>query len=111
MLLAGIDKLDKEALNILPPFTFGQTVKEILEYLDVNGESSVSQITKNVGKEQVIVSQSLKKLREANLVKTKRHGIFIYYAINEEYPASIFVCLRKLFGYMTDNFYFLGKTN
>lgn len=79
----------------------------ILEYLDVNGESSVSQITKGVGEEQVIVSQSLKKLREANLVKTKRCGIFIYYMIDEEYPASIFVCLRKLFGYMTDNFYFL----
>lgn len=35
MLLAGIEKLDKETLNILPPFTFGQTVKEILEYLDI----------------------------------------------------------------------------
>ena len=32
---------------------------------------------------------------------------FIYYDICEEYPASIFVCLRKLFGYMTNQFYFL----
>ncbi len=79
----------------------------ILEFLDVNGASSVSEITKAVGEEQVIVSQSLKKLREANLVKTKRKGLFIYYDICEEYPASIFVCIRKLFGYMTDNFYFL----
>lgn len=82
----------------------------ILEYLDVNGESSVSQITKGVSEEQVIVSQNLKKLREANLVKTKRRGIFIFYTIAEEYPASIFVCLRKLFGYMTDNFYFLQES-
>lgn len=80
----------------------------ILEYLDINGASSVSAVTKALGEEQVIISQSLKKLREANLVKTERRGLFIYYNIYEEYPASIFVCIRKLFGYMTDNFYFLA---
>ena len=79
----------------------------ILEFLDVNGASSVSALSKGVGEEQVIVSQSLKKMRDAHLVKTQRKGIFIYYSVNEEYPASIFVCLRKLFGYMTNNFYFL----
>lgn len=80
----------------------------ILEFLDVNGEASVSEITKAVGEEQMIVSQSLKKLRDANLVKTRRHGLFIHYSIDEEYPASIFKCIRKLYGYMTDNFYFLA---
>ena len=79
----------------------------ILEYLDVNGSSSVSAITKALGEEQVIISQSLKKMREANLVRTNRRGIFIYYDICEEYPASIFTCLRKLYAMMTDNFYFL----
>lgn len=79
----------------------------ILEYLDVNGASSVSAITKALGEEQVIISQSLKKLRDANLVKTKRRGIFIYYDIYEEYPASLFICIRKLFGYMTDQLKFL----
>ncbi len=79
----------------------------ILEYIDVYGSSSVSSITKALGEEQVIVSQSLKKLREANLVKTQRRGIFIYYDIYEEYPASIFTCIRKLFGYMTDSYFYL----
>lgn len=80
---------------------------QILEYLDVHGSSSVSAITKGLGEEQVIISQNLKKLRDANLVKTHRRGIFIYYDIYEEYPASIFTCLRKLYALMTDNFYFL----
>ena len=80
----------------------------ILEFLDVNGEASVSQITKAVNAEQMIVSQSLKKFRDAGLVATKRHGIFIYYSIQEEYPASIFDCLRKLYGYMTDSIRFLA---
>ncbi len=79
----------------------------ILEFLDVNGMSSVSAISHGVNAEQMIVSQSLRKMREANLVKTHRRGIFIYYEICEEYPASIFVCLRKLFGHMTDQLKFL----
>lgn len=38
VLLAGIDKVDEETLAVLPPFTFGQTVREVLEYLDVEEE-------------------------------------------------------------------------
>ena len=79
----------------------------ILEFLDVNGMSSVSQIAKHIDTEQVIISQHLRKLRDANLVQTHRRGIFIYYEICEEYPASIFTCLRKLFGHMTDQLEFL----
>jgi len=79
----------------------------ILEYLDVYGMSSVSAIARGVGAEQVFVSQSLRKMRDANLVSTTRRGVFIYYEICEEYPASIFVCLRKLFGHMTDQLKFL----
>ncbi|MGN0913676.1 MAG: hypothetical protein ACI4OW_02140 [Alphaproteobacteria bacterium] len=79
----------------------------ILEHLDIFGSSSVSAITKALDEEQVIISQSLKKMRDAHLVKTNRKGIFIYYDICEEYPASLFVCLRKLYGFMTDDFRFL----
>lgn len=79
----------------------------ILEFLDVNGRASVSDIAHAVGAEQMIVSQHLRKMREANLVRTTRRGIFIYYQICEEYPASIFTCLRKLFGHMTDQLKFI----
>ena len=36
MLLCGIKELDKESLKNLPPYTFGQSVKEILDYLDIS---------------------------------------------------------------------------
>lgn len=62
---------------------------------------------KGVREEQMIVSQSLRKLRDANLVQTERRGLFIFYKICEEYPASLFTCLRKLYGYMTDSFHYL----
>lgn len=37
MLLAGIDELNEEALSSLPPYTFYQSVGEILTYLDFTG--------------------------------------------------------------------------
>lgn len=80
----------------------------ILEYLDIHGTSSVSAITKGIGEEQITVSQNLKKMRDTNLVKTTRKGIFIYYELSGEYPASLFFCIRKLYGYMTDDFRFLA---
>lgn len=80
----------------------------IIEYLDVYGASSVSAIAKGIDEEQIAVSQSLKKLRDAELVKTQRKGIFIYYSLNGFYPASLFVCIRKLFGYLTDSYAYLA---
>lgn len=83
----------------------------ILEFLDVYGMSSVSAIARGVGAEQMIISQSLRKMRDANLVQTHRRGIFVYYEICRDYPASIFVCMRKLFGHMTDQLKFLRATH
>ncbi len=83
----------------------------ILEFLDVYGASSVSNIARGVDAEQMIVSQALRKMRDANLVRTHRRGIFIYYEICEQYPASIFVCLRKLFGHMTDQLRFMRDSH
>lgn len=79
----------------------------ILEYLDVKGKSFVSDIAKFLNTEQVIVSQNLKKMRNYNLIKSKKNGNFVYYEIYQEYPASIFVCIRKLFGAMSNKFRFL----
>ncbi len=79
----------------------------MLEFLDVHGRASVSEIACAVGADQITTSQNLKKMRDANLVHTQRRGVFIYYEIDAEYPASVFVCLRKLFGHMTDELKFM----
>ncbi|HAW33596.1 MAG TPA: hypothetical protein DCX19_03035 [Alphaproteobacteria bacterium] len=79
----------------------------VLEFLDVNGASSVSAIADGIGEDRLIVSQSLKKMRDADLVKTRRKGVFVYYMLNGDYPAGLFVCARKLYGYMTDDFSYL----
>ncbi|MBD5095952.1 MAG: glycosyltransferase [Lachnospiraceae bacterium] len=37
LLLAGITELDEQTLELLPPYTFGQTVRDVLAYLDMDG--------------------------------------------------------------------------
>ena len=102
----------------LPPHILKKAIKgisyighplriRILEYLDVYGSSSVSDITKGLGQDQITISQNLKKLRDANLVKTNKKGVFVFYDIYEEYPASIFVCIRKLYAVISNNDKFL----
>ena len=79
----------------------------ILEYLDVYGSSSVGSITEFIGENQITISQNLKKLRDADLVKTNKKGVFVFYDIYKEYPTSIFVCIRKLFASITNQEKFL----
>ena len=66
----------------------------ILEYLDVYGASSVSAIARAVGAEQMIVSQSLRKMRDADLVQTG----YLYtmkYAANIR-PVYLYACANCL---------------
>lgn len=41
LLLAGITELDEESLKLLPPFTLGQTVGEVLDYLSIDRDRIV----------------------------------------------------------------------
>ena len=38
LLLAGTQEIDEETLTLLPPFTFGQTIREIIRYLNIEPE-------------------------------------------------------------------------
>ena len=57
---------------------------ELLSYIDKNKRINVNKIYRSLDLEQSITSQHLKVLRDANLVKTKREGKFIFYTVN--YP-------------------------
>ncbi len=79
----------------------------IVEFLDIYQTSSVLNIAKSIKEEQLIVSQNLKKLKDAGLVRCERKGKFIFYSLDGEYPASLFNCIRKLYGYIANSYDFL----
>lgn len=54
----------------------------IIAFIDKNGEINVNKIYRSLKLEQSITSQHLKILRTAELVKFRREGKKIYYAVN-----------------------------
>lgn len=56
----------------------------ILSHIHTHGECHVNGIYKPLELEQSVVSQHLRILRAAKLVKTERRGKFIFYRINME---------------------------
>ncbi len=55
---------------------------KMIAFIDKNKSVSVNKIFTNLNMDQSIASQQLNILRSANLVKTKREGKFIFYAVN-----------------------------
>lgn len=67
----------------------------IIEFLDVNGPSNVSEMIKHLSEEQVIISQSLQRLKRDGVVTDTRNGRYVVYSISENYPHLLLECMRK----------------
>ncbi|WP_294479475.1 helix-turn-helix transcriptional regulator [uncultured Victivallis sp.] len=66
----------------------------ILEYLDLHGESTVSEIISGITGPQSAVSQHLNKMRLAGIVACRREGRQIFYRIAAVNAVTILNCLR-----------------
>ncbi len=68
---------------------------QILEHLDMHGESKVSDIVTALGAQQGAISQHLNKMRAAGLLSSRRHHREVYYAVAAEGAVTILNCLRR----------------
>ncbi len=67
---------------------------KIIDYLR-DGEKSVGEITEYLGRKQPVVSQNLGKMREKNVVETRRDGTRIYYSISDDRIFEAFDLIRE----------------
>ncbi len=67
----------------------------IIEFLDLHGESAVSEIVEGVDGHQGAISQNLNLLRRSGLISRRRSGRRIFYTISEEHCLTILNCMRK----------------
>jgi DNA-binding transcriptional ArsR family regulator len=65
-----------------------ETRVKIIELLKANGALGVKEISNKLGITPPAVSQHLKILKQAGLVRSERQGYWIPYSINEEAMAS-----------------------
>lgn len=63
----------------------------------ISGEKSVGELEEALGLRQAAVSQMLARLREEQLVKTRRDGKTIYYSIADANTAQVISLLHSLF--------------
>lgn len=59
-----------------------ETRLQIMDFLQRRREATVSEIQKNVKREQSAISHHLACLRSCGLVSTRRHGKYIHYSLN-----------------------------
>jgi len=70
---------------------------QILEYLDLHGESKVNDIVSALAAPQGAISQHLNKMRLAGVLSCRRDRREVYYRIAEARAITILNCLRKKF--------------
>lgn len=61
----------------------------------VDGEKSVTELERSLGRRQAAVSQQLARLRLDGLVKARRHGKTIFYSIASARAATLLDAIRR----------------
>ena len=67
----------------------------------VSGEKTVSELAEAVGLSQSALSQHLAKLREDNLVRTRRDAQTIYYSVSHPQVLDMITFLNQLYSRKT----------
>ena len=74
-----------------------QPVRLRLMCILLDGEQSVQSLAESAGLSQPAMSHHLKKLRDAELVKTRRDGQTIYYFLKGTEVAQVLEVLHRLY--------------
>jgi DNA-binding transcriptional ArsR family regulator len=78
-----LDKMES-LLNIASDYT-----RLKIMYAIADGEKNVSEIVKEVGASQSLVSHQLKVLRKAHLVSTHKEGTKVFYVLDDEHVIAL----------------------
>ena len=86
-------------MNILPSVLYSSIAHEIrlrcLLLLLQHDELCVCELTHAIGAAQPTISRHLAHLREAELVRGRRQGLWIHYRVNPELPAWVTNVLQE----------------
>ncbi|MEM7462158.1 MAG: metalloregulator ArsR/SmtB family transcription factor [Pseudomonadota bacterium] len=84
-----------EASKLLSAMSNSHRLMVLCKLLD--GEMSVTTLADSVGLSQSALSQHLAKLRERNLVATRREAQTIYYSLASKDVSAVLLTLYKLY--------------
>jgi DNA-binding transcriptional ArsR family regulator len=68
----------------------------ILDFLDQSdaGEASVSEVWEGLGVEQAVASQHLTVMTDRGILRRRKEGVHVYYAIGDDRARKVLACVR-----------------
>lgn len=84
-----LDKVSHILKTVAHPVRIG-----IIDLLDQNEELAVTDIYKSLGEEQSAVSHHLTKMKDKQLLSSRRQGKQIFYALKEKQIVGIIDCIN-----------------
>jgi len=66
----------------------------ILDVLEKGGEATVTEIYEALDVEQAVASQHLTTMWDKGILKRRKDGVHVYYAIGDERALKVLDCLR-----------------
>lgn len=93
--MSGLEPKILEASRLMDMLSRPARLKLLCILLD--GEQSVSKLADEIELSQPAMSHHLKKLREADLVKTRRDGQTIFYSLKGKEVKAVLTVLHRLY--------------
>ena len=67
---------------------------QVLDVLERDGESTVTEIYEALGVEQAVASQHLTNMRDKGILARRKDGVHVYYSIGDERALKVLACVR-----------------
>jgi ArsR family transcriptional regulator len=67
---------------------------QVLDVLEREGESTVTEIYEALGVEQAVASQHLTNMRDKGILARRKDGVHVYYSIGDERALKVLACVR-----------------
>lgn len=68
---------------------------QILDVLEREGESTVTEIYEAIGVEQAVASQHLTNMRDKGILHRRKDGVHVYYSIGDSRALKVLACVRE----------------
>ena len=67
----------------------------VLDVLEREGESTVTEIYEALGVEQAVASQHLTTMWDKGILRRRKDGVHVYYAIGDDRALKVLSCVRQ----------------
>ena len=67
----------------------------VLDDLEREGESTVTEIYEALGVEQAVASQHLTTMWDKGILRRRKDGVHVYYAIGDDRALKVLSCVRQ----------------